>query len=158
MWYPFRERPARFYEEGCAIGRRGASKRKGCGEETRRQGREGWGAKESSVFLVDPPRRPLEKESSGLRRRGLFVPRRDAFGASYLRVTPCNRAPTSVFSFSPPPLSSPLFRASRFHNVITLFVDLCTVREERAQASPLHARSAFEFEEKVRSARRSAAP
>lgn len=65
-------------------------------------------AVEGSVFLVDPPRRPLE-ENSGLRRRGLFVPRRDAFGASYLRVTPCNRAPASVFSFllSVPLVSTP---------------------------------------------------
>lgn len=87
------------------------------------------------MFLVDPPRRALE-ENSGLRRRGLFVPRRDAFGASYLRVTPCNRAPASVFSFLPS-VSLPLSLCLSFRRrVITLFVDLSTARGESRGLRP----------------------
>lgn len=100
-----------FAEEGCA-NRASAERGQGGDRREEEEQREGGGerreAVEGSVFLVDPPRRPLE-ENSGLRRRGLFVPRRDAFGASYLRVTPCNRAPASVFSFllSVPLVSTP---------------------------------------------------
>lgn len=92
-----------------------------------------------------------QEENSGLRRRGLFVPRRDAFGASYLRVTPCNRAPRELIFLSPfsvclsfPHRDNSPRRSPRGER-------------ERERASPLHARSIFEFEEKVRSARRSAA-
>lgn len=117
------------------------------GEEEGRYGEKmvaSWGEdEESSVFLVDPPRRALE-ENSGLRRRGLFVPRRDAFGASYLRVTPCNRAPASVFSFLLSVSLSlflflcpcPSLYLSFRRRVITLFVDLSTARGESQGLRP----------------------
>lgn len=100
MWYPFREAFCTLLRRGLRDRASRARRPRGTDERKKSSGKEKARreAKEGSVFLVDPPRRPLEK-NSGLRRRGLFVPRRDAFGASYLRVTPCNRAPASVFSF-----------------------------------------------------------
>lgn len=164
----------------CTLSRKGAAERSGAAERAvepskgramrgRKRGDtedEERGRRERRV-PCGPSKEASREESSGLRRRGLFVPRRDAFGASYLRVTPCNRAPASVFSFLLSFLYG-LFRflgaslsLSRSRTVITLFVDLSAPREgekeKESQASPLHARSAFEFEAKVWSARRSAA-
>lgn len=109
MWYPFRERPARFCEEGC---RRACSRRGARGGSDRRGRDEGRGGGER---VPRGPSKEASTRASGLRRRGLFVPRRDAFGASYLRVTPCNRAPASVFSFLLFLSCSLPLSASRFH-------------------------------------------